>query len=249
MSICFVNRKEHGLHQFLRHINLFQRLLLFLCERKIYGFCRSPCLSFIFLHGFSLFATIKVLKLVDKVFRRRYNPTVKLHILRKEEMKMKMSSTKEFPFSIDVAWAALHQPAKLDVEPGAEVHEISDIKWEAHSKDADTVNTYEASFDDANKVMTIETTSNVTHSCDHMYFTLKEIEPNRVSLEIIIEINTGAHLLAKALGYLFAKPIQEIMCKQIYHNFEALCKGSETKRMSMDELKGIAKEKFEKKNS
>ena len=47
---------------------------------------------------------------------------------------MKLNSTKEFPFSIDVAWAALHQPAKLDVEPGAEVHEISDTKWEAHSK-------------------------------------------------------------------------------------------------------------------
>ena len=42
---------------------------------------------------------------------------------------MKLNSTKEFPFSIDVAWAALHQPAKLDVEPGAEVHEISDTKW------------------------------------------------------------------------------------------------------------------------
>ena len=161
---------------------------------------------------------------------------------------MKLNSTKEFPFSIDAAWAALHHPAKLDVEPGAEVREISDTKWEAHSKDSDTVNTYEASYDEANKVMTIETTSSATHSRDHMYFILKEIEPERVSLEITIEINTGAHLLAKALGYLFAKPIQEIMCRQIYHNFEALCKGNETKRMSMDELRGIAKEKFEKKN-
>lgn len=161
--------------------------------------------------------------------------------------KMKLNSTKEFPFSIDVAWAALHQPAKLDVEPGAEVHEISDTKWEAHSKDAGTVNTYEASYDDVNKVMTIESESSAMHGHDHMYFTLKEVGPERVSLDIVIEINTGVHLLAKALGYLFAKPMQEIICKQIYHNFEALCKGSETKRMSMDELRGIAKEKFDKK--
>ena len=160
---------------------------------------------------------------------------------------MKLNSTKEFPFSIDVAWAALHQPAKLDVEPGAEVHEISDTKWEAHSKDAGTVNTYEASYDDVNKVMTIESESSAKHDHDYMYFTLKEVSAERVSLEIVIEIHTGTHLLAKALGAIFAKPMQEIICKQIYHNFEALCKGSETKRMSMDELRGIAKEKFDKK--
>lgn len=165
----------------------------------------------------------------------------------RRRVKMKLNSTKEFPFSIDVAWAALHQPVKLDVEPGAEVHEISDTKWEAHSKDAGTVNTYEASYNDVNKVMTIESESSAKHDHDYMYFTLKEVSAERVSLEIVIEIHTGTHLLAKALGAIFAKPMQEIMFKQIYHNFEALCKGSETKRMSMDELRGIAKEKFDKK--
>lgn len=158
---------------------------------------------------------------------------------------MKLQNTKEFPFSMDTAWAALHQPAKLDVEPGAEVHEISDTKWEAHSKEAGTVNTYEASFDDEKKTLTIESVSSAKHDHDFMYFILTEIAPDKVSLEIVIEINTGVHLLAKALGAIFAKPMQEIMCRQIYHNFEALCKGSETKRMSMDELRGIAKEKFE----
>ena len=95
--------------------------------------------------------------------------------------------------------------------------------------------------------MTIESESSAKHDHDYMYFTLKEVSEERVSLEIVIEIHTGTHLLAKALGAIFAKPMQEIICKQIYHNFEALCKGSETKRMSMDELRGIAKEKFDKK--
>lgn len=34
---------------------------------------------------------------------------------------MTLSNTKEFPFSMETAWAALHKPAMLDVEPGAEV--------------------------------------------------------------------------------------------------------------------------------
>lgn len=160
---------------------------------------------------------------------------------------MKLNSTKEFPFSMDVAWAALHKPAELDVEPGAETHIISDTKWETHSKENGTVNTYEAFFDDENNILTIESESSAKHSHDYIYLTLKEIDPERVSLEIVIEIHTGTHLLAKALGAIFSKPMQEIICRQIFHNFEALCKGTETKRMSMDELHDIAKKTFEKK--
>ena len=37
---------------------------------------------------------------------------------------MNLSSTKEFPFSMETAWAALHKPAMLDVEPGSEVKVI-----------------------------------------------------------------------------------------------------------------------------
>ena len=77
-------------------------------------------------------------------------------------------------------------------------------------------------------------------------WTLKELDAQKVSLEIRIEINTGVHLIAKALGAVFAKPMQEIMCKHIYHNFEALCKGTETKRMSKAELDDFAKKTFEK---
>lgn len=160
---------------------------------------------------------------------------------------MKLNSTKEFPYSIDTAWEALHHPAKLDVEPGSEVHEISDIKWEACSSDGGTVNTYMASYDDENKILTIESVSNVKRGHDYMYLTLKEIGPEKVSLDISIEIHTGVHLVAKALGAALAKPIQHIVCSHIFHNFEALCKGEETKRMSTEDLEDIAKKTFEKK--
>ena len=160
---------------------------------------------------------------------------------------MTLSNTKEFPFSMETAWAALHKPAMLDVEPGAEVKVISDTKWEAHNDEAKTVNTYTASFDDEKKVLTIECASSAKAGHDFTYLTLKELDAQKVSLEIRIEINTGVHLMAKALGAVFAKPMQDIMCKHIYHNFEALCKGTETKRMSKAELDDFAKKTFEKK--
>ena len=81
-----------------------------------------------------------------------------------------------------------------------------------------------------------------------MYLTLTELAPDRVSLEIVIEINTGLHLIAKALGALLAKPMQSIITKHIYHNFEALCTGQETRRMSKAELDDIAKKTFERKH-
>lgn len=159
---------------------------------------------------------------------------------------MKLSSNKEFPFSMEIAWAALHQPTELDVEPGSEVHVISDTKWEAHNSEAGTVTTYTASFDEENTTLIIDSVSNVNPHHDLMHLALKEISPEKVSLDIRIEINTGVHLIAKALGALFAKPMQEIICKHIYHNFEALCTGKETKRMSKDDLNDIARKTFKK---
>ncbi len=159
---------------------------------------------------------------------------------------MKLSSTKEFPFSMETAWAALHKPMMLDVEPGAEVKVISDTEWEAHDEEAGTVSTYTASFDEERKMLIIDGVSNVKPDHDFTYLTLKEVDPQTVSLEIRIEVNTGIHLIAKALGAIFAKPMQEIMCRHIYHNFEALCTGKETKRMSKEELTDIAKKTFEK---
>lgn len=161
---------------------------------------------------------------------------------------MKLESTKAFPFSMETAWAALHKPAMLDVEVGSEVRVISDTTWEAHNKDSGTVTAYSASFDEENKVLIIDGVSSVDGHHDHMYLTLTELAPDRVSLEIVIEINTGLHLIAKALGALLAKPMQSIITKHIYHNFEALCTGQETRRMSKAELDDIAKKTFERKH-
>ncbi len=47
---------------------------------------------------------------------------------------MKLHGTKEFPFSMETGWAALHFPAKLDVEPGSRVEVLSDTEWLAHNE-------------------------------------------------------------------------------------------------------------------
>ena len=159
---------------------------------------------------------------------------------------MKLESKKEFPYSMETAWAALHSPAKLDVNPGAQVREISDTEWETHDTETGVVTTYTASYDESGKVLTIEGAGDGKSGHDFIYLTLDQVDPDRVSLEILIEINTGVHLIAKALGALFAKPMKDIMCKHIFHNFSALCEGKETKQMSHDELKDIAKKTFEK---
>lgn len=160
---------------------------------------------------------------------------------------MELSNERQFPFSMETAWAALHKPAMLDVEPGAEVHEVSAERWEARNKEAGTVTVYTASYDEEGKTLTIEGESTAKSDHDFLYLTLKEDGAKSVTLEIKIEIHTGAHLIARALGAVFAKPMQEIMCRHIYHNFEALCTGKETKRMSKAELDGLAKTIFEKK--
>ena len=90
-------------------------------------------------------------------------------------------------------------------------------------------------------MVTIEGISDQKSSHDFIYLTLREVSPEEVELEISVEINTGMHLIAKALGALFSKPMEQIMCRHIYQNFEALCEGKETKRMSQEELNDRAK--------
>lgn len=158
---------------------------------------------------------------------------------------MHLNSSKEFPYSMDVAWKALHTPSSLDVEPGSKVTVISDNKWEAHNDDAGTITVYTASFDEDAKKVTIEGESNKKKDHDFIYLTLTEVDANTVKFDIEVVIDTGMHFLAKALGALIAKPTQEILCRHIYHNFQALCTGGETKTMSSDELKTIAKKHYE----
>lgn len=159
---------------------------------------------------------------------------------------MKLNSSKEFTVSMETAWQALHQPGRLDVEPGSTVKLISDTEWEARNSDSGSVTVYTASFDEENKKVVIEGASNKKHDHDFIYLTLTEAADDKVKLDIEVKINTGAHFVAKALGALIAKPAQEIISRHIYHNFEALCTGGETKSMTPEELKKLAKEKYEK---
>lgn len=159
---------------------------------------------------------------------------------------MKFSTVKEFPFSMETAWNALQDPAKLDLEPGTELNIISSTKWEAINDEAKSVSTYEATFDEENKIVKVESSSNKKHDHDFMNFKLKEIAEDKVSLEIDVEINTGVHLVAKALAKLIEIPTKNIMSKHFYQNFEAMCLGKETKHLSQDELKELAKQEYEK---
>lgn len=159
---------------------------------------------------------------------------------------MRFQHEKEFPFTMDTAWEALHKPASLDVSPGSEVTVISDTEWSGKTASSDgkvvTTTNYMASFDEEKKQVTIEGASDNKKGHDFIYLTLEEISEGSVKLIIEVEINTGAHFIAKAVGAIFAKPIEQIMCKHIYQNFEALCTGAETKRMSKEELDAHAKE-------
>lgn len=159
---------------------------------------------------------------------------------------MKLSSSKKFHFSMDVAWEALHKTNQLDVEPGSTVKVIFDTQWEAHNEEFDSVTVYTASFDEAEKKGLIEGSSHKKHEHDFIYLTLISLDDQEVQLDIEVQINTGVHFIAKALGTLIAKPAQEIISKHIYHNFEALCTGQETKTMTSEELKELAKKRYEK---
>ncbi len=159
---------------------------------------------------------------------------------------MELKSSKEFPFSPEVAWKALHQTSRLDVEPGTVIKDISDTEWETYNSETGSQTKYTATFDDENRRVTIEGASNKKRNHDFIYLTVKEIAEERVELTLEIEINTGAHFIAKALGAMIAKPAQEIISRHIYKNFEALCTGGETKTMSSADLKAEAEKVYKK---
>lgn len=161
---------------------------------------------------------------------------------------MKFKHEQTFPFTMDTAWKALHKPSSLDVSPGSEVTVISDVEWTAQTIDSNekvlTTTHYTATFDDEEKRVTIEGISDTKKGHDFIYLTLKEFSSEESKLMIEVEINTGIHFIAKAVGALLSKPMEQIMCKHIYQNFEALCTGKETKRMSKEELDAHAKDAF-----
>lgn len=158
---------------------------------------------------------------------------------------MRFKHEQTFPFTIDTAWKALHKPSSLDIAPGSEVTVLSDTEWTTQTMGSDekvlTTTHYTAAFNDEEKKVTIEGVSDTKRGHDFIYLTLKEVSSEELKLIIEVEINTGIHFIAKAVGALLAKPMEQIMCKHIYQNFEALCTGKETKRMSQKELDSYAK--------
>ncbi len=161
---------------------------------------------------------------------------------------MRFKHEQTFPFTIDTAWKALHKPSSLDISPGSEVTVISDTEWTTQAIGSDekvlTTTHYTAAFDDEEKRVIIEGISDTKKGHDFIYLTLEEVSSKESKLIIEVEINTGIHFIAKAVGALLSKPMEEIMCKHIYQNFEALCTGKETKRMSKEELDSHAKDIF-----
>lgn len=159
---------------------------------------------------------------------------------------MELEKTKTFPFSMDTAWDALHKASSLDVEPGSTADVISDTEWISHTYDnagkERTSTHYIASFDDDAKLVTIEGTSNAKHAHDFIYLQLKEEADAQVSLDVKIEINLGMNLVAKAMVPFIKKHSEQIITKQIFSNFEALCSGKETKAMTSEELDDYAKD-------
>lgn len=159
---------------------------------------------------------------------------------------MRFKHEKTFSFTMEAAWKALHKTSSLDVAPGSEVTVISDTEWTSHTKETDgkasSTTKYTATFDEEKKQVIIEGVCDKKRVHDFIYLTLEEISAEEVNLIIEVEINTGIHFIAKALTALMAKPMEQIMCKHIYQNFEALCTGKETKTMSTEELDAYAKE-------
>ena len=100
---------------------------------------------------------------------------------------MKLHGTKEFPFSMETGWAALHFPAKLDVEPGSRVEVLSDTEWLAHNetngKEVSCTH-YIASFDEEKKQVIIESKSVQKMGHDHIYLTLTQPSDDHIQLEI-----------------------------------------------------------------
>lgn len=161
---------------------------------------------------------------------------------------MRFRHEQTFPFTVDTAWKALHKPSSLDISPGSEVTVISDTEWTTQTIGSDdkvlTTTHYTAAFDDDEKRVTIEGISDTKRGHDFIYLTLEKVSSEELKLIIEVEINTGIHFIAKAVAALLSKPMEQIMCKHIYQNFEALCTGKETKRMSKEELDSHAKDIF-----
>lgn len=159
---------------------------------------------------------------------------------------MRFKHEQTFPFTMDTAWKALHKPSSLDISPGSEVTVISDTEWTTQTIGSNekvlTTTHYSAAFDDEKKRVTIEGISDTKRGHDFIYLTLEEVSSEEAKFIIEVEINTGIHFIAKAVGALLSKPMEQIMCKHIYQNFEALCTGKETKRMSKEELDSHAKD-------
>lgn len=125
---------------------------------------------------------------------------------------------------------------------------ISDTEWTAQTTGSNekvlTTTHYTATFDDEKKLVTIESISDTKRGHGFIYLTLEEVSSEESKLIIEVEINTGIHFIAKAVSALLSKPMEQIMCRHIYQNFESLCTGKETKRMSKEELDSLAKEFF-----
>lgn len=161
---------------------------------------------------------------------------------------MKITNAKEFPYTMDTAWKALHKPSSLDVSPGSVVTVISDTEWKGETVDntgkAISTEHYTSSFDEEKKMVTIEGVSDKKRGHDFIYLTLTELAADKVKLEIDVEIPTGVHLISKVVGSLLEKPMEKIICRHIFRNFERLCEGKEPKRMTQEEITEQGKEFF-----
>lgn len=163
---------------------------------------------------------------------------------------MELSASREFSYPMDVAWQALQHTSKLDIEPGSEVEVISDSEWNAYLHGHEDKNAacthYATSFDAAAKQAVIEGKSNKKHVSDFITLTLEETASG-VNLTADIQINAGMNLIARALAPVVKTQARDIIMKQIFGNFEALCAGEETTALTVEDLNAHVKAAFEPK--
>lgn len=156
---------------------------------------------------------------------------------------MEVINTKDFPYSLDIAWEALHKTSYLDIETGSRTEIISDSEWNSYvqieGKDAGKTH-YTTTFDDARKIATVEGVSDVKKVHDFIYLELTEINPGHVSLKVDIVINLGLHVVARLIAPFLKTHVHHVIIKAIFNNFDALCKNEEPHAMTQDELKEIA---------
>lgn len=159
--------------------------------------------------------------------------------------------TKTFPYSMEVAWKALHKSSELDVDSGSRIEKISDDEWDSYllnSEGEDISKThFSTTYDESIHKVTIEGVSNKKHEHDFIYLTLSEIDEQHVSLNIDIEISTGIHMIAHLLLNVLGSHMKKILADGIFENFDALCSGKATKRKNQKELSEIAETEISKK--